>query len=70
MYKIVVEILEGWGGYFSSQKMEIPEWRWGEALTWNSLRGGGMDIFWNYTFCSVLCFHQTIDVTLSMNPVL
>ena len=24
MYKIVVEIPEGWGGYFSGQKMEIP----------------------------------------------
>ena len=23
MYKIVVEIPEGWGGYFSGQKMEI-----------------------------------------------
>ena len=20
------------------------------GLSWNSLRGGGMDIFWNYTF--------------------
>ena len=24
MYKIVVEIPEGWGGYFSGQKLEIP----------------------------------------------
>ena len=24
MYKIVVEIPEGWGGYFSGQQMEIP----------------------------------------------
>lgn len=24
MYKIVVEIPEGWGGYFSGPKMEIP----------------------------------------------
>ena len=24
MYKIVVEIPEGWRGYFSGQKMEIP----------------------------------------------
>ena len=24
MYKIVVEISEGWGGYFSGQKLEIP----------------------------------------------
>ena len=38
---------KGVGGYFSGQKMEIPGRR-GE-FTWNSLRGGGMDIFWNYT---------------------
>ena len=47
MYKIVVEIPEGWGCYFSGQKMEIPGRR--EGLMWNSLCGGGMDIFWNYT---------------------
>ena len=47
VYKMVVEIPKGWGGYFSGQKMEIPERR--GDLTWNSLRGGGMDIFWNYT---------------------
>ena len=35
---------EGGGGV---TKMEIPE-RWG-SLNWNSLHGGGMDIFWNYT---------------------
>ena len=29
MYKIVVEIPEGWGGYFTVQKMEIPGRRWG-----------------------------------------
>ena len=27
VYKIVVEIPEGWGGYFSGQKMEIPRRR-------------------------------------------
>ena len=31
MYKIVVEIPEGWGGYFTGQKMEIPG-RWGGGL--------------------------------------
>ena len=41
----------GWGNHFSGPKMEIPRRRGG--LTWNSLRGGGMDIFWNYTFCSL-----------------
>ena len=29
MYKIVVEIPEGWGGYFTGQKMEIPGRRGG-----------------------------------------
>ena len=29
MYKIVVEIPEGWEGYFSGQKMEIPRRRGG-----------------------------------------
>ena len=29
VYKIVVEIPEGWGGYFSGQKMEIPGRRGG-----------------------------------------
>ena len=37
----------GLGGYFCVQKMEIPGRR--EGLVWNSLRGGGMDIFWKYT---------------------
>ena len=48
LYKIVVEILDGWGvgNYFSCQKMAIPGRRGGRTL--NSLRGGGMDIFWNY----------------------
>ena len=45
---MVVEIPKGWGGYFSSQKMEILGRR--GDLTRNSLCGGGMDIFWNYTF--------------------
>ena len=29
VYKIVVEIPEGWGGYFTGQKMEIPGRRGG-----------------------------------------
>ena len=45
MYKILVEIPEGWG-YFSGQKMEIPG-RGG--LREIPLCDGGMDIFWNYT---------------------
>ena len=27
VFKILVEILEGWEGYFCGQKMEIPGWR-------------------------------------------
>ena len=29
VYKIIVEIPEGWGGYFSGQKLEIPGRRGG-----------------------------------------
>ena len=47
MYIKIVEIQEGWGGYFCVQKMENPGRRGGTCV--NSLRGGGMDIFWNYT---------------------
>ena len=32
MYKIVVEIPEGWGSYFSGQKMEIPRRRVGAYM--------------------------------------
>ena len=48
MYIKLVEIPEGWGGYFCVQKMENPGRRGGGTCV-NSLRGGGMDIFWNYT---------------------
>ena len=37
----------GGGGYFCVQKMENLGRRGGTCV--NSLRGGGMDIFWNYT---------------------
>ena len=37
----------GVGGYHCYPKMENPK-GWGGPI-WNSLRGGGMDIFWNYT---------------------
>ena len=39
---------EGVGGHQFLAKMENPG-RWG-GPKWNSLRGGGLDIFWNYTF--------------------
>ena len=42
----------GWGGYFSGQKMGIPGRRGGPYI--NFLGGGGMDIFWNYTFSTVV----------------
>ena len=47
VYKIIVEIPEGWGFI-----LVVKNWKFqggGGGLTWNSLRGGGMDIFWNYT---------------------
>ena len=36
MYEAYLEFLEGWGG----------------GVRKNSFRGGGMDIFWNYTMYS------------------
>ena len=45
-----LEIPEGWGGYHCYPKMENAK-GWGGPI-WNSLRGGGMDIFWNYTISS------------------
>ena len=47
VYIKLVEIPEGWGGYFCVQKMEIPERRGGDLREFPP--GGGMDIFWNYT---------------------
>ena len=51
VYKIVVEIPEGWGLI-----LVVKNWKFREegGLTWNSLCGGGMDIFWNYTIHSGL----------------
>ena len=42
---------EGVGGHQFPAKMENPG-RWG-GPKWNSLRGGGLDIFWNYTLASL-----------------
>jgi len=53
VYIKLEEIPEGRGGYFCVQKMEIPGRRGGLAL--NSLCGGGMDIFWNYTLHIITC---------------
>ena len=47
MYIKLVEIPEGWGGYFCVQKNGKSGEEGGTCV--NSLRGGGMDIFWNYT---------------------
>ena len=47
VFVIFVEIPKGWGGHQFPAKMENPG-RWG-GPNWNSLRGGGLDIFWNYT---------------------
>ena len=41
----------GGGGHQFPAKMENPG-RWG-GPKWNSLRGGGLDIFWNYTLGSL-----------------
>ena len=59
----------GWGVFFTL--VEIPEglgggdigflWKWkiqegGGGPKWNSLFGGGLDIFWNYTIENSLCY--------------
>ena len=60
----------GWGVFFTL--VEIPEglggggdigflWKWkiqegGGGPKWNSLCGGGLDIFWNYTIENSLCY--------------
>ena len=48
VFVTLVEIPEGWGGggHQFPAKMENP-WGW-EGPNGNSLRGGGLDIFWNY----------------------
>ena len=47
MYKIIVEIPEGWGGYFNGQKWEIPG-RKGGLREIPSVVGVWI-FFWNYT---------------------
>ena len=57
-----------WGvgglGHQFPAKMENPG-RWG-GPKWNSLRGGGLDIFWNYTMLDALLtsWIETYNVTL------
>ena len=47
VFVTLVEIPERSGGHQFPAKMENPG-RWG-GPKWDSLRGGGLDIFWNYT---------------------
>lgn len=47
VYILLMEIPEGWGVIFVFKKWNSREMG---GLMWNSLHGGGMDIFWNYTF--------------------
>ena len=46
VYKMVVEIPKGWGVILVVKNENSGE---EGGLTQNSLRGGGMDVFWNYT---------------------
>ena len=45
------------GGHQFLAKMENPG-RWG-GPKWNSLRGGGLDIFWNYTFLNIISWNSS-----------
>ena len=58
VYKMVVEIPKGWGGYFSGQKMEIPGRR--GDLTWNSLR------WWGYGYFLELQIHREFSEVATM----
>ena len=60
MYIKLVEIPEGWGGgLLLCSKHRKSREEGGTCV--NSLRGGGMDIFWNYTM-SVKIIHQLIII--------
>ena len=55
VYLYLINFQKGWGGGWGvllrklPRKMENPgEWGGGEPV-WNSLCGGGMDIFWTHT---------------------
>ena len=54
----------GVGGYHCYPKMENPK-GWGGPI-WNSLRGGGMDIFWKYT---IYKNHLTVQVLTKPRPI-
>ena len=56
VYIKLVEILEGWGGLFVCSKNGNSREEGG--LVRNSLRGGGMDIFWNYILAN---FHPKFN---------
>ena len=62
VFVIFVEIPKGWGGHQFPAKMENPG-RWG-GPNWNSLRGGGLDIFWNYTLMLDVTCHVRLHTLL------
>ena len=57
------EFPEGRGVRFGSQFLENPEGRGGHRK--NPFRGGGMDIFWNYTIIIILLQKGLSFVTIS-----
>ena len=61
LYKIVVEIPEGWGVILVAKNGNSGEEV--GALRSNSLCGGGMDIFWNYTFTAIPQIRYCAKVT-------
>ena len=62
MYKIVVEIPEWWGGYFTGQKMEIPGRRGGLREIPSVV---GVWIFSGTTH--YLVYHQIVNTYLDKN---
>ena len=67
VFVILVEIPDEWGGgvrYQFPAKMENPEGVGGPK--WNSLHGGGLDIFWNYT----LKYMHTMSVVFTLEFII
>ena len=59
----LVEIPRGWGVISSLQKWKILGGGGGGGPKWNSLCGGGLHIFWNYTFLEhIICFLYQVDL--------
>ena len=67
VFVTLVEIPKGWGGHQFPAKMENPG-RWG-GPKWNSLRGGGLDTFWNYTILNIYLSWQNLFAVILQRAI-